>query len=56
MTTAPGNPAYHYHLAMALYQKGDKQAAKQALDEALKRGPNPTEQQGIKELMAKVGS
>jgi len=54
--TAPENAAYHYHLAMALYQKGDKQGAKQALDEALKRGPKPPEQQGIKELMAKVGS
>jgi tetratricopeptide (TPR) repeat protein len=56
LSTAPDNPAYHYHLAMALYQKGDKQGAKQALDEAIKRGPKPPEQQGIKELMAKVGS
>jgi tetratricopeptide (TPR) repeat protein len=56
VSTAPDNAAYHYHLAMALYQKGDKQGAKQALDEALKRGPKPPEQQGIKELMAKVGS
>jgi tetratricopeptide (TPR) repeat protein len=56
VSTAPDNAAYHYHLAMALYQKGDKQGAKQALDEALKRGPKAPEQQGIKELMAKVGS
>jgi tetratricopeptide (TPR) repeat protein len=56
VSTAPENAAYHYHFAMALYQKGDKQGAKQALDEALKRGPKPPEQQGIKELMAKVGS
>jgi tetratricopeptide (TPR) repeat protein len=56
VSTAPENAAFHYHLAMALYQKGDKQGAKQALDEALKRGPKQPEQQGIKELMAKVGS
>jgi tetratricopeptide (TPR) repeat protein len=56
VSTAPENAAYHYHLAMALYQKGDKQGAKQALDEALKRAPKAPEQQGIKELMAKVGS
>jgi tetratricopeptide (TPR) repeat protein len=56
VSTAPNNAAFHYHLAMALYQKGDKQGARQALDEALKRGPRPPEQQGIKELMAKVGS
>jgi tetratricopeptide (TPR) repeat protein len=56
VSTAPDNAAYHYHLAMALYQKGDKQGAKQALDEALKRAPKAPEQQGIKELMAKVGS
>ena len=56
VSTAPANPAFHYHLAMALYQKGDKQGAKQALDEALKRRPSAPEQQGIKELMAKVGS
>ena len=56
VSTAPDNASYHYHLAMALYQKGDKQGAKQALDEALKRGPKAPEQQVIKELMAKVGS
>ncbi len=54
--TGKANAAYHYHLAMALYQKGDKQGAKQALNEAVKLGPNATDQQGIKELMAKVGS
>ena len=56
VVTAPNNAAYHYHLAMALYQKGDKRAAKQALEDALKHQPSPADQQNIRELMGKVGS
>jgi tetratricopeptide (TPR) repeat protein len=54
--TSPNNATYHYHLAMALYQKGDKRAAKQALEDALKHQPSPADQQNIRELMGKVGS
>ncbi len=56
VVTAPNNAAFHYHLAMALYQKGDKRAAKQALEDALKHQPSPVDQQNIRELMGKVGS
>jgi Flp pilus assembly protein TadD len=32
----PGNPAFHYHLGLAYSQTGDKGAARQALEQALK--------------------
>jgi Tfp pilus assembly protein PilF len=36
----PNNPAYHYHLGMALAQTGDKAGARQALEQALKLKPD----------------
>jgi tetratricopeptide (TPR) repeat protein len=51
----PANPTYHLHLAMALYQKGDKSEAKKELQTAQRYGPTDKEQQRIRELMAKIG-
>ena len=46
---------YHYHLAMALFQKGDKPQAKKALETALKNKPSKEEEGKIKELMNRIG-
>ncbi len=51
----PDSPTYHLHLAMALYQKGDRPTAKKELEKALGHKPNDKEQIEIKQLMAKVG-
>ncbi len=50
----PQNSTFHYHLGMALYQKGDKAGARQALQAALRHKPPPEEAARIKELMGKV--
>jgi tetratricopeptide (TPR) repeat protein len=51
----PGSPTFHLHLAMALYQKGDRPMAKKELETALRNKPNEKEQGEIKQLLAKVG-
>lgn len=51
----PDKPTYHYHLAMALYQKGDKVQAKRACETALRNRPEKTEEAKIRELMSKLG-
>jgi Flp pilus assembly protein TadD len=51
----PTNPIFHLHLALALYQKGDRPEAKKELETALRNKPNEREQGKIKELLAKVG-
>lgn len=51
----PGNPTFHYHLGMALYQKGDRLAARQALQTALRHKPAPDEAARIRELLGKLG-
>jgi len=51
----PQNPTFHYHLGLALYQKGDKLGARQALQAAMKNKPSAEETAKIKELMSKVG-
>jgi Flp pilus assembly protein TadD len=51
----PENPTFHLHLAMALYQKGDRPLAKKELETALRNKPNEREQTEIKRLLAKVG-
>jgi len=51
----PNNPTFHLHLALALYQKGDRPEAKKELETALRNKPNDRDQSRIKELMAKVG-
>jgi predicted Zn-dependent protease len=51
----PDNPTFRLHLAMALFQKGNKPLAKKELQSALANKPSPTEQDQIKALMAKIG-
>lgn len=51
----PGNPTFHYHLGVALYQKGDRLAARQALQAAMRNKPSADEAAKIKELMSKLG-
>ena len=51
----PDNPIFHLHLALALYQKGDRPEAKKELETALRNKPSEREQGKIKELLAKVG-
>ena len=51
----PNSPTFHLHLAMALYQKGDRPTARKELEAALRNKPSEREQGEIKQLMAKVG-
>ncbi len=51
----PENPTFHLHLAMALYQKGDRPLAKKELETALRKKPTEREQATIRQLLAKVG-
>jgi hypothetical protein len=51
----PDSATFHLHLALALYQKGDRPMAKKELQTALRYKPSEKEQSKIKELLAKVG-
>ncbi|MCS7314651.1 MAG: tetratricopeptide repeat protein [Bryobacterales bacterium] len=51
----PNNPTFHYHYGMALYQKGDRPGARQALQTALRNKPSPEEAARIRELLGKLG-
>lgn len=51
----PSNPIYRYHLAMALFQKGDKPKAKKELESALKSSPTKEDEAKIRDLMARIG-
>lgn len=51
----PDNPTFHLHLALALYQKGNRPEAKKELEAAMRNKPSEREQGKIKELLAKVG-
>ncbi|MEK7404324.1 MAG: tetratricopeptide repeat protein [Acidobacteriota bacterium] len=51
----PQISTFHYHLAVALYQKGDKIEARKALQAAQQNKPSAEESVRIKELLAKVG-
>jgi tetratricopeptide (TPR) repeat protein len=55
VSKTPNNATFHLHLALALYQKGDRPEAKKELETALRNKPNDRDQSRIKELMAKVG-
>jgi len=55
VSKTPGNATFHLHLALALYQKGDRPEAKKELQTALRNKPTDREQGKIKELLAKVG-
>lgn len=52
---APKNPLYHYHMGVALFQKGDKIGARRSLQTALGLNPTPGDAVRIKELLAKLG-
>jgi tetratricopeptide (TPR) repeat protein len=51
----PDSAPFHLHLALALYQKGDRPWAKRELETALRHQPTEKEQNKIRELLAKVG-
>lgn len=55
VTKNPDSSTFRYHLAMALYQKGDRGAARKELQVALQKKPSKDEQAKIKELMGKLG-
>ncbi len=56
VTRAPANPSFHLHLAMALYDAGDKQKAKKELDTARKYKPSADEEAKIKEWEGRLHS
>ena len=51
----PGHSTYHYHLAMAYKQKGDKGKAIEQLHEAIKDNPTSEEHQKISEMLSQLG-
>ncbi len=51
----PDSATLRLHLALALYQKGDRAQARQEIDAARRNKPTSKEQSQIKELLAKVG-
>jgi tetratricopeptide (TPR) repeat protein len=53
---APGHSTFHYHLAMAYKQQGDKMKAIEQLHEALKYHPTPEEHQKITDMLGQLGS
>ncbi|MCS7043941.1 MAG: tetratricopeptide repeat protein [Bryobacteraceae bacterium] len=55
VTKQPRNPLYHYHLGLALLQKGDRTAARQSLQTALSLNPSKEDEQKIREALAKAG-
>lgn len=52
----PKSPTYHYHYAMALMQKGDRESARKECTLALQDSPAKQEEVDIKALMSKLGA
>ncbi len=52
---APQNPVFRYHYAMALNQKGDREAAKKECQIALQNRPTKAQEADIRKLLAKIG-
>lgn len=51
----PRNPLFHFHLGLALLQKGERTAARQSLQTALSLNPSKEDETRIREALAKVG-
>jgi len=51
---APGNPIYHYHYAMALNQKGDRESARKECQAALNDRPNKAQEDQIRQLLSRL--
>jgi tetratricopeptide (TPR) repeat protein len=51
----PQSPVYHYHYAMALMQKGDRETAKKECQSALADKPSKEQENDIHLLIAKLG-
>jgi tetratricopeptide (TPR) repeat protein len=51
----PDHVTWRYHLAMALFQKGDKLQAKKELEAAMKNKPKPEEARKINTLLSRIG-
>jgi tetratricopeptide (TPR) repeat protein len=52
---APQNAVYHYHYAMALNQKGDRDNARKECQAALANRPTKAQENDIRQLMSKIG-
>lgn len=52
----PTRPEYHYHLAAALLEKGDRAEARRQLQAALENRPSKAYEAKIRDLMGKVSS
>ena len=51
----PGNPLFHYHLGLAYSQTGDKAAARQALEQALKLKPDFEGAEDARKVLGTLG-
>jgi len=52
---APQNPVYHYHYAMALNQKGDRENARKECQAALASRPTKAQEADIRQLLTRIG-
>jgi tetratricopeptide (TPR) repeat protein len=55
VTQAPQNPTFHYHYAMALNQKGDRDTARKECQAALAGKPSKNQENEIRQLMSRLG-
>jgi len=54
VTKVPTSSTYHFHLAKAYFQQGDKLRATGQLQLAMKYSPAPTEKSQIQDLLLKA--
>jgi tetratricopeptide (TPR) repeat protein len=55
VTKYPDNATFRYHLAMALFQRGDRVTAKREGQQALQASQSKEEQAKIRDLLTKIG-